>query len=660
MGCIFDSSCGRFLTPNRPSRALGCSIPVRLCSQVCNHTDAVLDLISVERKIPLQVAPFALRPLLEDVVAIAKSYAESEGLEITLHAPDLSTERMAGDAYRLKQVLLILVERMISLTRSAVMISAAILTPTCQQGPSCSDLVLRVQGIGSHMSEEQVDDLTEYVSKRSLDGAPDEERASLWVCGQIVSAMGGSLGIVREAGLDEDHGTCFFVSLSLLNWAASDSAEFSLSQGSGCHVLPSPLGPLARGWAAESNVTSSRSQSSEWQNDLPKEVRMQCLKPSFTALGLQSPRQAEKRPIEDDRNKRFRRSTSMDPRLISKIHAFRRSPDAGHGSKFGSAVSAENLLQVSSTAVGDEKEKRASPWVPGSRLKFSHSITRPFQGVSPKPVSPRLLTAPKTSLDPLRPEGQFTKLAAKAPSICGSKSDCPIMRQRKVRVIQSSSSFPVAGVRGGGGLRRQPSSSSAGQDEGTSNPVCPSDAAPQGDVHSLRELRLKALYVSTAPVNSSIIQACLYSVGLHEVHVVLGLTAGLKLFEEQPDIDVVIVDHEVAMEAMEFSKAIRDMQGSQRLYMLMLAQVLDAQLLRVTLNYSPDIVDHWLARPFSRARLSSLLMEFFVQPAAMQMYLGKASSTDLRQYLAAQRQSVLEQDSATQYSLQIGRRNNCN
>ena len=651
--CIFDSSCSsRPLTPNRPIRAIPCSVPACLCYQVSNHTDAVLDLISVERKIPLQIVPFALKPLLEDVFAIAQSSAQSEGVEIKLHAPGFSTERMAGDAYRIKQVVLILVEHVISLSCRGVMISAETSTSTCPQGPSCSDLVLRVQGIGGHMSEQQVNELTEYVRKRSLDGVGDEERASLWICGQIVSAMGGSLGIVGDAGLDQDRGACFFVSLSLLNWAASESTErsaspsrYSLSQSSDCHqVLRTPLSASVRDWT---NIFGS--QSSELQKDLSKEVPMQYPKPF--ANPLQSPRQSKQ--IEHDRSNHFRRSESMDPRLIFKIHASRRSPEAGHHFRFRGSVSDGNLVQVRSSTVTIESEECMSLQIPGA-LRSSHSITRSFQSVAPKPVSPTLLatsSTPTKAPDPLRHEGPSTNLAEKVPSICGSKSDGQIMRHRKVRVMESSSSLPIEGLGGAVGLRRQPSSS----DEATSIPVCPSDAALQSDVDSLQQLRLKALYVSTARVNISIIEACLWSVGLHEVHVVRGLVDALKLFKEQPDIDVVIIDHEVPMEGMEVSKAMREMQGSRRLYILMLAQVLDAQLLRLTLNYSPDIVDYWLARPFSRARLSSLLMKFFVQPAPPerpeQEGLNKASMTDLKKYMAEQYLS-LRQDAAISEEVQ--------
>ena len=623
--CIFDSSSSRFLTPNRPSHTIQCSIPAHLCCQVSNHTDAILEFISVERKIPLQIVPFALKPLLEDVAAIAQPSAESEGLEIKLHAPGLSAECMVGDAYRIKQVVLILVEHALSLSCRGVIISVETSTLTCPQGPSCSDLVLRVQGIGSHMSEQEVHQLTQYVSRQSLDGGGHEERASLWICGQIVSAMGGSLGIVRDPGLDQDRGTCFFVSLSLLNWVASESTEeftcpslYSVNQGSNCQqILRTPLSASVRDWTAESILTIYGSQSSELQKDLPKEVLMQCPK---TLAKPQSPRESQQRRIEHDSSNLQKRSYSMDPRLISKIYAPRRNPEADHHSVL--QTSGGDLVPVSSTTVAIEKEERMS-------LRVA--------------APPSLLATPSTPTmapDPLRHEGPSTNLAEKAPSISGSKSVGQIMCQRKVRVMESSSSLPVEGMGRAVELRRQPSSSSS-KDEAISIPVCPSDAAPQSSAHSLRQLRLKALYVSTAPVNISIIEACLLSVGLHEVHVVRGLMDALNLFKEQPDIDVIIIDHEVPMEGMEVSKALREMQGSRRLYILMLAQVLDAQLLRLTLNYSADIVDYWLARPFSRAQVSSLLMKFFVQPAPSARPEQQGLTAADLNYLADQRPSVL-------------------
>ena len=329
------------------------------------------------------------------------------------------------------------------------MISAETSRSTCPQGPSCSDLVLRVQGIGGHMSEQQVNELTEYVRKRSLDGVGDEERASLWICGQIVSAMGGSLGIVGDPGLDQDRGACFFVSLSLLNWVASESTErftcpslYSLSQGSDRHQASgTPLNAFVRGSTAESIPNFLGSQSSELQKDLSKETPVQYPKPFANPLVLQSPRQSTQGLIEHDRSthfshsqsmdphfffkpwqskqglidqegsNHFSHSQSMDPHLIFKIHASKRSPEAGHQSRFQGSVSDGNFLQVSSSTVAIKTEECMSLQIPGA-LRSSHSITPPFQSVAPQPVSPLLLATPSTSMkapDPLRHEGPSTR-----------------------------------------------------------------------------------------------------------------------------------------------------------------------------------------------------------------------------------------------------------
>ena len=51
-------------------------------THVDTATWAVLDLISVASKFIMEIAPFALKPLLKDVVAIAQPSAESEGVQI--------------------------------------------------------------------------------------------------------------------------------------------------------------------------------------------------------------------------------------------------------------------------------------------------------------------------------------------------------------------------------------------------------------------------------------------------------------------------------------------------------------------------------------------------------------------------------------------------
>jgi signal transduction histidine kinase/DNA-binding response OmpR family regulator len=79
----------------------------------------VLDFSKIEAgRLELDAAPFALRPLVEDVVELMAPRAQAKGLEIAAFVADAAARRFIGDRVRLRQILLNLVGNAIKFTEA--------------------------------------------------------------------------------------------------------------------------------------------------------------------------------------------------------------------------------------------------------------------------------------------------------------------------------------------------------------------------------------------------------------------------------------------------------------------------------------------------------------------------------------------------------------
>jgi signal transduction histidine kinase/DNA-binding response OmpR family regulator len=79
----------------------------------------VLDFSKIEAgRLELGLEPFALRPLVEDVVELMAPRAQAKGIEIAAFVDDAAARRFTGDPVRLRQVLLNLVGNAVKFTQT--------------------------------------------------------------------------------------------------------------------------------------------------------------------------------------------------------------------------------------------------------------------------------------------------------------------------------------------------------------------------------------------------------------------------------------------------------------------------------------------------------------------------------------------------------------
>ena len=177
--------------------------------------EETLDLSKIEAgRIDLESRPFALRPLIEELVELLAPRAQAKQLEIAAYVDDALPTMVEGDAARLRQVLLNLAGNAIKFTSEG----GAALIAQPGSAPGEIDFVIRDTGIGIAADAqerifrefEQADDRT----ARSFGGTG----LGLSISERIVRRMGGRITLVSSPGA----GATFTVSVPL---AATDSAS---------------------------------------------------------------------------------------------------------------------------------------------------------------------------------------------------------------------------------------------------------------------------------------------------------------------------------------------------------------------------------------------------------------------------------------------------
>jgi CheY-like chemotaxis protein len=218
----------------------------------------ILDFSKIESgRLDLDIKPFALRPLVEDVVELLAPRAHAKGIEIAAFVDDAAARRFIGDATRLRQVLLNLVGNAIKFTETG---GVAIAVERAPDGA----LTFRIHDTGIGIAPElQARVFEEF--EQAEGGAGRQFGGTglgLAISKRLVEAMGGAISLDSTPG----QGATFTCSIALppIESAADASADASadFADSAVLIVAPGPIeGPLMarqlRAWGATTSIAAT-------------------------------------------------------------------------------------------------------------------------------------------------------------------------------------------------------------------------------------------------------------------------------------------------------------------------------------------------------------------------------------------------------------------
>ena len=159
--------------------------------------EEILDFSKIEAgRLDLEARPFALAPMVEDVVELLAPRAQAKGLEIACYVDDSLPGRVVGDIARIRQILLNLAGNAIKFTTSG---GVAI---TVESGVWPQDVTFKVRDTGIGIAPQEQDRIFgefEQAEAGAIAGAGGTG-LGLAICKRIVERMGGRIGVDSTPG----------------------------------------------------------------------------------------------------------------------------------------------------------------------------------------------------------------------------------------------------------------------------------------------------------------------------------------------------------------------------------------------------------------------------------------------------------------------------
>ncbi len=177
--------------------------------------DMVGDILSLSRieagRVELDEEPFDPRQMLEDIGEIFQSRAEGKGLGFHLELADDLPPYLLGDAGKLRQVLINLLDNAIKFTQEGeVGLRAGM--GAMEKDPAMVMLRLKVEDSGPGIQQDNLDEIFETFIRFDL--APHTQRGTglgLSISKSLVEMMGGEIAVESEVG----QGSLFKVNIPL-------------------------------------------------------------------------------------------------------------------------------------------------------------------------------------------------------------------------------------------------------------------------------------------------------------------------------------------------------------------------------------------------------------------------------------------------------------
>ena len=180
----------------------------------------ILDFSKIEAgKLELDIIDFNLVQVVEEAAELVAESARSKGLELLAYCSPELPLRVRGDPSRLRQVLLNLASNAVKFTDTGEVVVRAQLEGETADGP-----VVRFEIIDTGVGLENTDRKRLFEPFSQADSSTTRRFGGtglgLAICQQLVTAMGGELGVESEFG----HGSTFWFTLPLQIAAAETSA----------------------------------------------------------------------------------------------------------------------------------------------------------------------------------------------------------------------------------------------------------------------------------------------------------------------------------------------------------------------------------------------------------------------------------------------------
>lgn len=202
--------------------------------------DDILDFAKVEAgKLELADAPFDPMALMEDVTELMAPRAQAKGIEISTLLGTNLPERLAGDAERLRQILLNLVGNAVKFTQAGGV--------GLEADAIAGEFVVAIADTGPGIPADRLATIFEEFEQGGLTGHRDQAGTGLGlaIARRLARAMGGDI----EAGNRADGGALFRLALPLRADAAG-SARPASPDWQGRRILVASSAPFSAGHIA--------------------------------------------------------------------------------------------------------------------------------------------------------------------------------------------------------------------------------------------------------------------------------------------------------------------------------------------------------------------------------------------------------------------------